>query len=145
MKPLLIILAFFCTLENASAQNIFGNPRDLRIVDLVYAAKVTQDGTAGHVPTLTGEFNPYAIGVVMYYDSVGCCRVVVGPFAEEVNVDSEYLHPLIYCNSIYKTAKVWAVSSSQTVTVHTFVKQQANFTDNYSFTLFVYAIKKHND
>lgn len=125
--------------QSVQAQDIYGGVKKLAGVEIIYAGKFTQSGTSA--PTVSDVYNPYNITSTTFYDSTGSIRIQLGTFSSSVNVSSSNLHPLLQSNTRLKTTKAWAVSTSNVVTVHAFMKQGENYTNNYSFTLILYSIK----
>lgn len=133
------IFILFVLSQNVYSQDIYGGLKKLSGAEIIYAGKFTQTGTSA--PTVSDEYNPNGVTVTMFYDSTGSVRIQLGTFSSSVNVTSSNLHPLLQSNTRLKTTKAWAVSSSNVVTVYAFMKQEENYTNNYSFTLFLYSIK----
>jgi hypothetical protein len=125
--------------HNVYSQDVYGGLKKLSGVEIIYAGKFTQAGTSA--PTVSDEYNPYGITATKFYDSTGSVRIQLGTFSSSVNVSSSNLHPLLQSNTRLKTTKAWAVSSGNIVTVYAFMKQGSSYTNNYSFTLFLYSIK----
>jgi hypothetical protein len=136
----MIMLLFLLLISSfTKAQDIYGSPRKLSGVEIVYAGKFTQSGTSA--PTVSDEYNPYGVTATRFYDSTGSVRIQLGTFPSSVNVSSSNIHPLLQIKTALKTTKAWALSTANVVTVYSFVKQGASFSNNYSFTLFLYSIK----
>lgn len=139
--PFMIMLLVLLLISSfTKAQDIYGSPRKLSGVEIIYSGKFTQSGTSA--PTVSDEYNPYGVTMTGYYDSTGSVRITLGTFLSTVNVGSGYLHPLLQSKTALKTTKAWALSTSNVVTVYAFVKQGASYSNNYSFTLFLYTIKQ---
>ena len=128
--------------SNIYAQSFFGGSRVLNGLELIYAGKFVQDGTVGHVPTVSGnQYNPYNVTVTTFYDSVGACRITLSTFPSSVNALTANLHPLAMSNTPGFTAKVWATASALVVTTNVYIKQYDTFANAYTFELWVYVIK----
>lgn len=138
--PFLMLLILLLTSSFAKSQDIYGSPRKLSGVEIVYAGKFTQSGTSA--PTVSDEYNPYGVTMTGYYDSTGSVRIQLDTFPSSVNVSSANIHPLLQIMTASKTTKAWALSTSNVVTVYSFVKTGASYSNNYSFTLYLYSIKQ---